>query len=134
MRAEGLSFPSRANSTVLYISEHNGASTADIMRELHQPHQLVAQRIDLLMELGVVERLDDPNDKRRKILRLTRKGKKEAALLRNAMKDAIRAFERLFDEIDVEMDEAVRSMTKALADASIGERVKAVRTRKRRAA
>jgi hypothetical protein len=57
LEAAGIRFPSRAVSTVLFVGENEPTSTADIARALAQPHQLATQRVDLLIQLGILERM-----------------------------------------------------------------------------
>lgn len=134
MHSAGLSFPSRANSTIMLIDESENISVADITIELDQPHQLVAQRIELLMELGLVVKKPDPYDGRRKILILTKKGKQEVALLRQCLADAARAFSVLFDEIGVDLNELADCAKRELENTPLDERVNAVCNRKNKSA
>ena len=53
--AAGIEFPSRTVSTVLFVGENEPTSTADIARALGQPHQLATQRVDLLIQIGIIE-------------------------------------------------------------------------------
>ncbi|WP_375203263.1 MarR family winged helix-turn-helix transcriptional regulator [Hyphococcus sp.] len=131
LEAAGLSFPSRASSTMLLIEERGDLSIADITRELRQPHQLVAQRIDLLAEKGLVVRMADPSDGRRKILRLSSKGKKEAVILKERLQGAAIAFDEIFDEIGVNLSEAAEAASVALKHVSLGERINALNQKPR---
>ncbi len=126
LNVAGLNIPSRAASTMLLIEERGDLSIADITRELHQPHQLVAQRIDLLAEEGLVVRVSDPSDGRRKILRLSSKGKKEAAIMKERLQGAAIAFDGIFDEIGVNLSEAAEAASVALERANLTERINAV--------
>lgn len=123
LMAAGLSLPSRAVSSVMLIGEHGQISAADIARELEQPHQLVTQRIDNLIELGFVGRVDDPRDGRRKILKLTRKGKKEWRLLDACLRDAEQVFLDLHQEIECDLSAVTLRAIKALSSESIVDRM-----------
>jgi len=100
--AAGIIFPSRAVSTVLFIGKHQPTSTADIARALGQPHQVATQRVDLLIQLGIVERIDDPDDRCRKLLRLTRQGTAQFDVLTARLAKAGLAFEALSDELGLQ--------------------------------
>ncbi|MEO1241838.1 MAG: MarR family transcriptional regulator [Pseudomonadota bacterium] len=119
----GLSFPARANSTIMVIDEHENVCVADITDELTLPHQLVAQRVELLVELGLVVKKPDPDDGRRKILKLTKKGKQEVVLLRRCLADAVHAFNILFDEIGVDLNKVSRLATDAFMNKPLSERI-----------
>jgi len=119
----GLSLPSRAVSSVLLIGERGQKSAADIAKELDQPHQLVTQRIEILIELGLVGRIDDPSDGRRKILELTRKGKKELRLVETCLRDAEEVFLNLYQEIECDLSNVTLSALKVLSSKSILDRI-----------
>lgn len=119
----GLSLPSRAVSSLLMIAERGQISAADIAKELKQPHQLVTQRVEHLIARGLVGRIDDPSDKRRKILQLTSKGKKELRLLDDCLDDAERAFTDLYQEIGCDLSAVTLRATKALSSRSVLDRM-----------
>ena len=62
----------------------------------------VVRIVDQLTGSGLVERHDDPNDRRAKILRLTEEGLKTAALMDQALTPFRRKLFGAFDPADVE--------------------------------
>ena len=124
----GLSFPSRASSAVLLMGERGSASAADIAAALDLPHQLATQRVELLLSLGLFERIDDPDDGRRKILRLTAKGANEFQILQAVLQDASNAFQSLFEDIDSDLQAVLDRMISALNQRPVLERVQAYRS------
>lgn len=124
----GISLPSRAVSTVILINERGQISTADIAKELKQPHQLATQRVETLIDLGLIDRIADPDDRRRKILTLTEKGKEETAKLHKRLADGDRIFLRLFDEIECDLSAATLRAIDALQQSPIAARAKALKT------
>ncbi|KCZ93856.1 MarR family winged helix-turn-helix transcriptional regulator [Hyphomonas johnsonii] len=122
--AAGITFPSRAVSTVLYIGEHQPTSTADIARALGQPHQVASQRVDILIRLGIIERVDDPDDGRRKLLRLTRQGSEQFKALTARLAKAGQAFEALFDEIGCDLSAAIQRAADSLLSVPLLSRMK----------
>ncbi len=129
-RNRGLSLPSTSASTVLYLSEHKNVSAADVARDLNQPHQLATQRVQALLELGLVERSKDPNDGRRNVLALTENGKREARKLRACLADAARVYEQLSDEIGIDVSQVLLSISQALADEPLLARVERLKREK----
>lgn len=119
----GLSLPSRAVSSVLLIGERGQISAADIAKELKQPHQLVTQRIEMLIKLGLVGRIGDPSDGRRKILELTRRGKKELLLLETCLRDAEQVFLDLYQEIECDLSTVTLSALNVLSSKPILDRI-----------
>ncbi len=125
LRDVGIEFPSRAISTVMLIGERGGISTADIAVALRQPHQLVTQRVTLLIEAGALDRIADPNDGRRKILMLTDKGAKQYDQLMIQLKKVDRVMAALFQEIGYDLSQVAALAIEALKRNSILERLKA---------
>lgn len=122
----GVEFPSRAVSAMLLIGERGQISAADIADALGQPHQLVTQRIELLIEAGVVDRAPDPEDGRRKILQLTDKGSLQFGRLKLRLDEADKAFAALFKEIDCDLSAMCRRAVDALGQSPLLERVKSL--------
>lgn len=128
LQAAGVELPSRAASTVLLLGEHTQMSAADIAKALTQPHQLVTQRIDLLIELKIVARVADPNDARRKVVSLTAKGKKQFQRLKARLADADAVLAALFSEIGCDLSVAALDAMAALHRSSILRRLRAIET------
>lgn len=126
LKEAGLEFPARAVSTVLLIGEQGEVSAADIASTLQQPHQLVTQRIDLLVTLGIVERATDPQDGRRKVLKLTPKGQDQFGRLGMFLDKASRVFSALFHEIDCDVPSITRKTRKALEQSPLSERMRSL--------
>lgn len=122
----GLEFPARAVSCVLLIGERGEVSTADIANVLKQPHQLVTQRVEFLIASDIVERLVDPRDGRRKILRLTPSGADQFERLQECLANAARVFADLFEELECDLPAITRRVTEALDHNSVLERVRAL--------
>lgn len=118
----GLDFPSRAVSSVLVLGERGPMSTADIAEALNQLHQVVTQRVDLLVSHGLVERVADPKDKRRKLLSLSPKGQVQYAQLREALARADAAFTALDQELECDLIDLISRISKAFNRASVLER------------
>lgn len=120
----GLEFPARAVSSVLLIGERGEISTADIAKVLKQPHQLVTQRIDILITSGIVERFADAQDGRRKILRLTPRGKVQFELLQERLAKVSRVFADMFEHLQCDLPEITNRVTTELDNRSVLDRVR----------
>ena len=127
----GIEFPARAVSAMLLIGERGGASAADIADALNQPHQVITQRIELLIEIGVISRSPDPKDRRRKILKLTRKGHKQFRALQDRLAIARDVFSALFDEINADLSIYAERAHRALTTTSLSERADKISGKKR---
>ena len=124
-RDAGLTFPARAASTVLLLGERARLSAADLAKTLGQPHQLVTQRVNLLVELGIVSRTGDSRDARRRILVLTAKGKRQFEELKTRLALAETAFAALFAEIGCNLPDVALRAIAALERSSVRARVRA---------
>ena len=122
----GVDFPPRAVSIVLLLGEGEPLSTADIAKALSQPHQLVSQRVDLLIELGIVFRNDDADDARRKMLRLTSRGRVQFRRLVPRLELADAAFRALYDEAGADLMAATLSAIAALQRSPLLARIQAL--------
>ncbi|MBU2607664.1 MAG: MarR family transcriptional regulator [Alphaproteobacteria bacterium] len=120
----GIQFPSRAISAALLIGERGSISAADIAEALDQPHQLVSQRIELLIGAGVVSRLPDPEDGRRKTLQLTDKGIEQFERMKGRLAEVERAFQALFEEVGCDLSHYLSRAAEALCQTSLLQRLK----------
>lgn len=122
----GLAFPARAVSTVLLIGDRGAIAAADIAAALQQPHQLVTQRVDLLIAAGVVERFTDPADARRKVLRLTPKGVDQFERLQVCLAQADRVFAALFKDLGCDLPAVALSAIASLEQSPVVERIRSL--------
>ncbi|WP_339928686.1 MarR family transcriptional regulator [uncultured Brevundimonas sp.] len=125
LREAGLDVPARAVSILLMIGERGEMSAADIAGQLQQPHQLVTQRADLLVDLGLIARRSDPGDGRRKILVLTDRGADQFERLTARLARVADVFAALFVEIDCDLAAMARRAIAALDRSPILERLNA---------
>ena len=123
LRDANLDVPSRAVSILLLVGEHGEISAADIANLLKQPHQLVTQRADLLIELALIRRKNDPRDGRRKILVLTEKGTDQFDRLTELMVQVADVFASLFEEIGCDLAAMAMRAIEALDRSPILERI-----------
>ncbi|KAK0341703.1 hypothetical protein LTR94_025308, partial [Friedmanniomyces endolithicus] len=122
LSANGLDVPSRAVSTLLFIGDCKQTTTADIAKALNHPHQLVAQRIDLLSRAGLLERPQTTTDRRRKPISLTRLGVQKVEHLRLLLTCVDRAFDALSEELGLDLATFPSKLTNALMSRPLAER------------
>ena len=120
----GLPFPARAVSTVLLIGESGEISAVEIANALGHPHQLVTQRVELLIASGAVERIDDPRDGRRKILRLTPQGANQFEVMQACLAKVAGAFADLFEELACDLPREAKRVAQALGERPLHERIR----------
>jgi DNA-binding MarR family transcriptional regulator len=97
--ASGIVVPVRSCSLLVVLEQAGEASAAQLARALGHSHQLVTQKIPALLRLGLITQHPDPADARRKLFRLTDKGRAQLASV-NAYSDRIAEIYRtLFEEV-----------------------------------
>jgi DNA-binding MarR family transcriptional regulator len=103
LRDAGVDFSIRAAPIVLLLTKQGPLSAAVVAKTLNQPHQLVAQRLDALADLKIVTRVSDSTDARRKLLKITPKGRVQLARLKETL-DLIEAvYERMFAKLGCDL-------------------------------
>ena len=115
----GIVVPVRAVSTILYLKRNGPSSLVQIAKALNESHQLTAKRTSLLETLSMVSCRADPNDKRRRVFKLTRKGRRESELVEARCGDALRVFEGLNRELCLHLGDALDSAYAALTRKSM---------------
>jgi len=125
---QGVVSPSPCTSVVLFLAERGGASIAQISRATGYSHQLVNQRLALLEELGLSQRLADPHDKRKCTMELTRRGKADAKKLIAALESLARAFDELFDDLGVDVGAVLDKAHAQLSADPLQDRMQTART------
>jgi len=115
--------PIHCVSTLLFLNSDGPASLMEIARAFDDQHQLTAHRIKQLEKLSLIIRKDDPNDKRRRTFHLTEKGKVEAKIIEKKCEQASLVFERLNEELGVNLTNALDLAYDALSEKSIEGRV-----------
>lgn len=89
---------------VLVISRfgENGVRPGVLAETLSLEASSMVRVVDHLIETGLLERHDDPNDRRAKLLRLTGEGQKTAELMDQALRPFRRKLFGAFEPADVE--------------------------------
>ena len=118
----GLEIPVRSSSLVTALKRQDRSSAADLARELGFSHQLVLQKAAGLLERGLVVREDDPKDRRRRVFRLTAKGRRQADLLDELSPKIVQVYDELYEELGVNLNRALISAAEALRSRSLEER------------
>ena len=122
--SHGLIIPVEGSSTLQALRPGSRQALADLARTLNQPHQLVAQRLEKLVRLGLAERSPDRNDKRRFEFALTQAGTEQWHLLDRIMRNAIDVNKGLFEEINIDLIEALDNAISHLNERGLQDRFK----------
>ena len=124
LREAEITIPSRAVGCTLYIGDNEEVSLADIAKAMDDSHQLTAQRVEGLIKLGLLERRNDPNDGRRKVLSLTKVGKVQYQRLLVRLGEIEKAFAGLYAEIGHDLPTILEDAMEALDRTPLLERIR----------
>jgi DNA-binding MarR family transcriptional regulator len=115
-----------AETGVLNVLFHSGPSSlADVASAMGYSHQLTTKRVNLLVKRDMARLEDDPDDKRRRRVVLTKAGLAEAERLQAFIPNLDAAFRAMFEEVGIDAYEGVIGSTAALDTRSLEDRVKA---------
>ncbi len=123
LKEKGLSTPATDVSFILYLSEHNNATIADIAKAQGFSHQRVASRIAQLEKRALLVRQIDEQDQRCKVVTLTEKGRQEASELAVIYHNAAKAIEQVFDEIGDDLMDKLQVAISAFSRESLPARI-----------
>ena len=123
LKDAGVTFPPRAAPTLLLLMKDGPMSAADLAKGLHQPHQLVTQRVETLIDSGVIARTVDPADARRKILTITASGTTQLHRLNDCLQKIEAAYVGLFEEIDCDLSAVALAAIEALSRRALRDRL-----------
>lgn len=115
--------PSPCISVVLFLDERRRANITQIASALGYSHQLINQRLSQLERLKLVRRYRDVKDRRKSLLTLTPAGKAEAEKMRSLLPRIAEAFDALFVEENANLPTAISSVSSALEEKSLAERI-----------
>lgn len=119
----GITIPVRSCSLLTALDAAGEATAAELARALGQSHQLVVQKCPALLRLGVITQHADPADARRKIFRLTDRGRDQLRRLDAYGARIAEVYRTLFEEVG-DVHGAIRKALNALADKPLAERIR----------
>lgn len=121
--ARGIVVPVRSCSLLLHLGQAETASAADLARALGQSHQLVLQKIPVLLGRGLIERRRDPEDRRRRVFRLTSDGHRQVTLITEQSTAIGQLYQELYREIGVDLFDAIGRALTALRKRNLSDRL-----------
>lgn len=118
----GIIVPSHCSSLVLLLEEQKEVAIVKIANALGYSHQLVNQRVAILEELACVQKVQDPGDRRRSLVQLTRKGRSEAKKMRAALQRIDAGIQDVLSDLDVDLPTRLVDLRASLLSRSLLER------------
>ena len=118
-----LDTPVTAVSTLLFLDKAKSSKVTDVAAALGVSHQMAAQRISTLQKVALIERTTLPNDRRSRLISLTKKGQAEAEALKDFTAKVSQVIVDLETEIDCDLTAALRRAELALLREPIVKRL-----------
>lgn len=112
-RHKGVATAAASTAVLTYVARHDGASIADIAAALGYTHQAVAKSVHAMEDAKLVRSVASERDLRKRVVSLTRDGKREAAEFDIMAEKAAAVFREIFDEIGVDLFKALRDFEHA---------------------
>lgn len=119
----GLTIPDITSSTLCIIAEYKKASLLEVASALKISHQLAAQRVKTLLQLGIISTEKDQSDKRRTYYSLTAKGRKKNKLLNGYLIKAERAVLALNQELGIYLMQLLVKVNQSFSKLSLYQRI-----------
>jgi len=120
----GISFEARWFATFyLLYSSSEPQSVTDISSALGLSHPAVIQITSAMLTEGIIESYQDKKDARKRLIKLSTKGKELLPLLEPVWDDFARATQQLFEEIDTDMISILDKLESAFDKAELNERI-----------
>ena len=122
--SDGVSFKPRWVSTFLLLAREGALPVTDIASRLGITHPAVIQVTDAMVGAGLVQIAKDPGDARRRLLRLTGKGRALRPRLETIWEALASEQEELFAELDVSVMSLIDDVERSLEKRGLAERVR----------
>lgn len=123
-RTLGIDFEPRWFTLFSFLSAQGSPlSIQEIADALKVSHPAVIQTSQMLIKKGLIKSLEDENDRRKRLLAITPKGRDLAASLAPVWNCFQSAVAELFDELGVDMLDVIQKVESALDEKDMGERI-----------
>jgi DNA-binding MarR family transcriptional regulator len=123
VQRHGFTAPARAGSTLLLLRREGVLGLTEIARRIRFSHPLVIKLVAELLEAGLVREQTDPADQRRRLLRLTAAGQRQAERLEDLLAIIAATYADLFAETGIDLLAGLERLDVALARRSLDERL-----------
>jgi DNA-binding MarR family transcriptional regulator len=114
MRQTGLKTSATSTAILAYVARHDLTPIADVAQALGYSHQAVAKAAEAMGKSGLMQSRATAEDLRKRLLSLTDKGRQEAEMVDAVAMRAAAVFGEVFDEIGVDVFNALRALETAL--------------------
>lgn len=121
-RSNGIDFEPRWFPVFHLLGKGEALSVTDIARLVAVTHPAINQTAKEMLSNGIIVELNDKNDKRKRLLKLSNKGLKQYKELQKVWRLLKVSLEEAIDECETSLLESIEAMEKSLAIKSLPER------------
>ena len=118
-----MDFEPRWFAVIYALKDNQELAVTEMAVMLQQTHPAVNQVANVLVENGLVEESKDKSDQRKRLLKLSKKGKKLVAKMEGLWDEIRKANDELLTSTKTDFLDSIRSLESALDDKSMYERV-----------
>ena len=122
LAAQGVKLPGYTTSIVQTLYHAGPQSISDLAARLQLSHQLASQRVQWLAREGFASVASGTEDRRIRMVKLTRAGRAQADKLQQFLPMIDTAYGDLFDQVGLDLHDAVVRAAAALADRPLATR------------
>jgi len=122
LASHGVKLPGYTTSIVQSLYHAGPQSISDLAVRLQLSHQLASQRVQWLVREGFAAVASGTEDRRVRIVKLTRTGRAEADKLQRFLPMIDSAYGDLFEQVGLDLHDAVVRASAALADRPLATR------------
>ena len=128
LASQGVKLPGYTTSIVQALFHGGPQSISDLAVRLQLSHQLASQRVQWLVREGFAAVASGTEDRRIRIVKLTRPGRAEAEKLQRFLPMLEIAYDDLFDHVGLDLHDAVVRASVALAERPLAIRFEHLET------
>lgn len=119
----GIDFDARKTSIVLTLHSHGPLSSTDIAREIGHSRQMIEARLKTLIKKDFLIEYQDPDDARKRLYDFADAALPVVEEIVAVMRDFEAVYDALWDEIGVNVEQALLAMETALGRRSLIDRL-----------
>lgn len=128
----GVDVPPRSLSLLLLLHRNESLGVMEVAARLRLSHPLIIRLVRDLEGEGFVQTTEDPEDARRRVIRLTARGERQVTAIKKATTVMAAAYRELSDEIGVDLLEVVERIEAANSSRAFQVRLRARALRARK--
>lgn len=129
-QTQKIDFDPKCFSVFYALTQYNSLSIMELAETLRLTHPAIIKLAKQLEKEGLIVSKQDPKDKRRRLLALSQKGKEQLPMLQEVWTDIAQTFNRVFQEQEQHLLQAVDQVERAFEQEGFSKRVREIRNQR----